>query len=115
MVRVILVTVIPWTCRIVKGIVFITLLATTCHLGKCLGAFGCPGGFSVFGKIREIRVCTKILGLQGKTDMGQISGSCASGFIQGIFQLLDSTGDRIGRICDSVRLLGILRIISAFG
>lgn len=113
-IRIILVTVIPWPCRIVKRIIFITLSATTCHLGECLGAFSCPGSFSVFFEIREIGICAKVIGLQGKADMGQISRSGASGFIQGIFQLLNSTGDRVGRICDSVGLLRILRVISAF-
>ena len=106
MIRVILVAVIPWACRIMKGIVLVAFSASACHLCKSLGTFSSPDSFAVFLQVGEVGICTEIIGLKCKADMGKIGRACAAGFIQSVFQFLDSTGNRIGRICDPLGSFG---------
>ena len=88
-----------------------------CHhlpSGRMPGRFQLSRKFLRFFRDKRNRNLCQSYRPAGQGGYGQISRSGASGFIQGIFQLLNSTGDRVGRICDSVGLLRILRVISAF-
>ena len=72
MIRVILVAVIPWACRIMKGIVLVAFSASACHLCKSLGTFSSPDSFAVFLQVGKVGVCTEIICLECKTDVSEM-------------------------------------------
>ena len=113
MIRIVLVTIVPWTCRIVKGIIFITLCVAACYLGKGLGTLGRPHSLIVLLQISKIGIGSEIICLQSQTDFGKISRTGTAGFIQSIFQFLDATGNRVRRICDTIGLLRISGIVGS--
>ena len=73
MIRIVLVTIVPWTGRIMKGIIFITLCAAACHLSKGLSTLGRPHSLTVFFQISKIGIGSEIVCLQSQTDLGKIS------------------------------------------
>ena len=57
---------------------------------------------------------TVIVSLQSKLNPIKICWTGASGFIQGIFEFLNSAFDAVFRICNTVRHMGIFLIKSTF-
>ena len=92
MFRIILISIIPGTGRVVKRIVFVPLGISAGGSGKGLCTLCTPYSFSVVLHILEIRICAKIVSLQCKTDMRQICGTGTACLVKSIFQLLDSAG-----------------------
>lgn len=114
MIRIVLVTIVPWTGRIMKGIIFITLCAAACHLSKGLSTLGRPHSLTVFFQISKIGIGSEIVCLQSQTDFGKISRTGTDGLFQSIFQFLDATGNRVRRICDTIGLLRISGVVGSF-
>ena len=111
MLRIFLVAVIPGAGGAVQRIVFGTGRISARHFRKGLGGFFRPGADPMLFQIGKIYVGAEIVALEGKLDPSGIRGAFYPGPLHGVFQLLNSTFNRIGRVADPVgnlRVFGIL-------